>query len=182
MAERRSPARIDRELSQSLLAVGVLAGLALLAWAVAGLAPAVNNAVRPVFDRDDVVTVRFEAVNLGEDWGHGDNRRALPYRAFSVFDATDTDGLRQYFGIGQAAWRDVFVGVAKIKSRAVLVALADSNGKASARLQEGDYLVCVSHPFPNENDLAACRDFEFASDTTVSVESGMGGLVIWEGS
>lgn len=54
MAERRSPARIDRELSQSLLAVVVLAGLALLAWAVAGLTPAVNNAVRSVFDRDDI--------------------------------------------------------------------------------------------------------------------------------
>ena len=189
MPEHDHRARHDRELSQSLLAAAVLIALALTAWAVAGLAPTISNAVRAAFDDDDVVTVRFEAVTLGEDWGDGFSRRALPYRAFSVFDAADTGDLRQHFGISQSAWDDLvdggstfygkeFVGVAKIKSRASLIAVSNRDGKTKARLQRGEYVVCVSHPFPEDNVLAVCGEFKFESDTTVSAWSDMGVLLI----
>lgn len=97
MSEPRHRARLDRELSQSLLAAVVLVALALMAWAVAGLARTVNHAVtaaldpvRAAFDRGSSTPDGYAEVTL----------RSGDYVAFVVVGAADLE-----------PWLETLVGV-----------------------------------------------------------------------
>ena len=81
MPEPNQRARVDRELSQSLLAVVVLIALALTAWAVAGLAPTISDTVGAAFDRGSSAPDGHARVTI----------RSGDYVAFVVLGAADLE-------------------------------------------------------------------------------------------